>query len=118
GTVAHVGPIARSVTDAALMLNVLALPDARDWHALPFDARDWRTGLEHGVRDLRIAFSPDFGYASVDPEVAAIVRKAVKVFTDLGAKVEEKNPGFEDLDAVFCVHWLSGAATRLKAIPA
>src|SRR6266853_590110 len=116
GTVAHVGPMTRSVTDAALMLNVLALPDARDWHALPFDPRDWRTGLEHGVRDLRIAYSPDLGYASVDPEVAAIVRKALDVFTDLGAKVEAKNPGFEDPDAIFRVHWFSGAATLMKGI--
>src|SRR5690349_2865780 len=94
GTVAHVGPIARSVADAALMLNVLALPDARDWHALPFEPRDWRTGLEDGVRELRIAFSRDLGYAKVDAEVASVVADAVKVFADLGAKVEEKNPGF------------------------
>src|SRR5499427_6987936 len=50
GTVAHVGPITRTVGDAALMLNVLSLPDARDWHALPYDARDYRFGLETGVR--------------------------------------------------------------------
>src|SRR5215207_6343550 len=86
GTLAHVGPITRDVTDAALMLNVLSLPDARDWHALPFDPRDWRTGLERGVKGLRIAFSPDFGYAKVDAEVAAIVRKAVSVFQNLGAR--------------------------------
>jgi len=53
GTVAHVGPMARTVPDAALMLNVLSLPDARDWHALPFDPRDYRVGLEDGVRSLR-----------------------------------------------------------------
>ncbi|HEX6318254.1 MAG TPA: amidase family protein, partial [Burkholderiales bacterium] len=46
GTVAHVGPMARSVGDAALMLNVLAQPDARDWHALPYEPQDWRTSLE------------------------------------------------------------------------
>src|SRR5205823_9526607 len=61
GTVAHVGPMTRSVGDAALMLNVLALPDARDWHALPYEARDWRTALEQGVTGLRIAYSPDLG---------------------------------------------------------
>src|SRR5438128_4473055 len=66
GTVAHVGSMTRSVTDAALMLNVLALPDARDWHALPYDGGDYREGLEDGVRRLRIAFSPDLGYAKVD----------------------------------------------------
>ena len=81
-------------------------------------ARDWRAGLDDGVRDLRIAFSPDLGYAKVDPEVAAIVRKAVDVFADLGAKVEEKNPGFEDPDAIFRVHWFSGAAALMKSVPA
>src|SRR5688500_12011943 len=114
GTVAHVGPMTRSVGDAALMLNVLALPDARDWHALPFDKRDWRTGLDQGVAGLWIAFSPDLGYAKVDPEIKDIVRKAVAVFEDLGARVEEKNPGFEDPAALFRTHWFSGAAFLLK----
>ncbi len=114
GTVAHVGPITRAVADAALMLNVLALPDARDWHALPFDARDYRTGLEHGVRGLRVAWSPDLGYAKVDAEVSAIVKKAVSVLTDLGANVEEKNPGFENPEPLFRTHWFSGAAFLLK----
>jgi aspartyl-tRNA(Asn)/glutamyl-tRNA(Gln) amidotransferase subunit A len=118
GTVAHVGPITRSVTDAALMLNVLALPDARDWHALPFDSRDWRSGLDQGISDLRIAYSPDLGYAKVDPDVAALVRKAVDVFTDLGAKVEEKHPGFENPDAIFRTHWFCAAAQLVGSIPA
>jgi aspartyl-tRNA(Asn)/glutamyl-tRNA(Gln) amidotransferase subunit A len=107
----------RSVADAALMLNVLALPDARDWHALPYEPRDWRTGLEQGVADLRIAYSPDLGYAKVDKEIKEIVSKAVKVFEDLGAKVEEKNPGFEDPAPLFMAHWFSGAAFLLKGIP-
>jgi aspartyl-tRNA(Asn)/glutamyl-tRNA(Gln) amidotransferase subunit A len=55
GTVAHVGPMTRSVADAALMMNVLAQPDARDWHSLPYEPQDWRTGLEGGVAGLRIA---------------------------------------------------------------
>jgi aspartyl-tRNA(Asn)/glutamyl-tRNA(Gln) amidotransferase subunit A len=117
GTVAHIGPMARSVADAALMLNVLALPDARDWHALPYDRRDWRLGLDEGVTDLRIAYSPDLGYAKVDAEVAEIVRNALKVFGDLGAKVEEKNPGFANPDAIFRTHWFSGAAMLVNAIP-
>jgi len=116
GTVAHVGPMTRSVADAALMLNVLALPDARDWHALAYERRDWRTGLDEGVTDLRIAFSPDLGYAKVDAEVADIVRKAVSVFSDLGARVEEKSPGFANPDAIFRTHWFSGAAMLVNAI--
>ena len=117
GTVAHVGPMTRSVTDAALMLNVLAQPDARDWHALPYEPRDWRTGLEQGIADLRIAYSPNLGYAKVEPEVASIVKAAVCVFEELGAKVEERNPGFEDPAPLFMTHWFSGAAFLLKGIP-
>ena len=117
GTVAHVGPIARNVTDAALMLDVLSLPDARDWHALPYEARDYRTTLEHGVQDLRIAFSPDLGYAKVDAEVKELFLQAVSVFTDLGAKVEEKHPGFDNPEAIFRAHWFPGAAFLLKDMP-
>jgi aspartyl-tRNA(Asn)/glutamyl-tRNA(Gln) amidotransferase subunit A len=114
GTVAHVGPITRSVQDAALMLNVLALPDARDWTALPYDARDYRTGLEDGIRGLRIAFSPDLGYAKVDAEVALLVKNSIKIFEDLGAKVEQKDPGFANPEPIFRAHWFSGAAFLLK----
>src|SRR5258706_8351481 len=116
GTVAHVGPITRSVADAALMLNVLALPDVRDWHALPREPRDWRTGLDNGVKDLRIAYSPDLGYAKVDREVAALVKNSVKVFEDLGAKVEQKDPGFENPEPIFRTHWFSGATFLLKSV--
>ena len=52
GTVAHLGPMTRTVQDAALMMNVITLPDARDWHALPHDARDYRVGLEDGVKEI------------------------------------------------------------------
>ena len=114
GTVAHVGPITRDVTDAALMLTVLSQPDARDWHALPYEPRDYRAGLERGVRDLRIAYSSNLGYARVDPEVAAIVRKAADVFADLGAHIDEKHPGFESVEPLFRTHWFSGAAFLLK----
>ena len=113
GTIAHVGPITRTVTDTALMLNVLAEPDARDWHALPATGRDYRIGLEDGVRGLRIAFSPDLGYVEVDPEVAQAVAKAARVLAELGAHVEETPAPFESPANCFRVHWYVGAATLL-----
>jgi aspartyl-tRNA(Asn)/glutamyl-tRNA(Gln) amidotransferase subunit A len=117
GTVAHVGPIARTVTDAALMMNVLTLPDARDWHALPFDARDYRIGLDEGVKGLRIAYSADLGYARVDSEVRKLVENAVKTFTQLGAHVEHQDPGFEDCGPLFAAHWFPGAAFVVRNTP-
>ena len=116
GTVAHVGPITRDVTDAALMLTVLSLPDARDWHALPYEPRDYRAGLEGGIRDVRIAYSANLGYARVDPEVAAIVGQAAQVFAELGARLEQKDPGFPDAGPVFQTHWFSGAAALVRSL--
>ena len=89
GTMAHVGPITRSAADAALMLSVLSRPDHRDWYALPFEDRDYRNGMEEGIRDLTIAFSPDLGLGGVDPDVARVVADAVSVFSELGARVVE-----------------------------
>jgi aspartyl-tRNA(Asn)/glutamyl-tRNA(Gln) amidotransferase subunit A len=117
GTVAHVGPMTRTVADSALMLNVLSQPDVRDWLALPHDARDYTVGLEDGVRGLRIAYSPDLGYAKVDKEIAALVKKAAAVFEELGARVDEVDPGFEDAGPLFAAHWFPGAAYVVGSIP-
>lgn len=89
GTVSHVGPMTRTVDDAARMLNVMAEPDARDWYALPYDGRDYLQDLEGSLEGLRIAYSKDLGFARVDQEVADACRKAVGLFADGGAQVEE-----------------------------
>lgn len=118
GTVAHVGPMARSVADCALMLNVLSQPDARDWTALPYAGIDWTQGLDAGVRGLRIAYSPRLGYVKhVDAEVAARVADAAKVFAGMGAQVSEVDPGFADCREIFWVHWTSGAYNLLRNMP-
>jgi aspartyl-tRNA(Asn)/glutamyl-tRNA(Gln) amidotransferase subunit A len=114
GTVAHLGPMTRTVSDAALMLNVLALPDPRDCHALPYDPRDHRIGLEDGVRGLKIAYSPALGFAEVDPEVADLVASAAQAFAELGAHVERADPGFANPRATFVAHWYAGAANILR----
>ncbi len=75
GLLAHLGPMARTVEDAALMLTVLSEPDHRDPYALPPENSDWRDGIEDGVRGWRIAYSPTLGYAKVDPEIAAAVTR-------------------------------------------
>ena len=114
GTVAHVGPMTRTVGDAALLMNVISQPDARDWYALPADARDYRDGLDGGVRGWRIAYSPSLGRARVDPDVAAIVERAAKRYADLGAHVEEVDPALPGADEIFRRHWFSGAAYVLR----
>ena len=116
GTLSHVGPMTRTVGDTALMMNAIAMPDARDWFSLPYDGRDYRIGLEDGVEGLRIAYSPALGYAKVDPEIADAVKRAVQVFVDMGAEVDEVDPGFEDPAWVFRTHWYFGAANLYRKL--
>jgi aspartyl-tRNA(Asn)/glutamyl-tRNA(Gln) amidotransferase subunit A len=112
GTVAHLGPHTMSVRDAALMLTVLAQPDARDWTSLPPDGRDYCVGLEDGIRGLRIAWSPALGYAkNVHPEIAAACTRAVEALATLGARVEAVDPGFDDPLEITCGLWFVGAWT-------
>ena len=93
----HIGPLSRTVADSALMLSVISGPDSRDRYSLPKADFDWMETLKGGVKGLRVAYSSDWGYAKVDPEVRRVVGEAVKVFErDLGCTVEEANPGFED----------------------
>lgn len=112
GSVAHLGPHSRSVADAALMMNVLKKPDARDWTSLPPDSSDYLQGLDGGIRGLRIAWSPTLGYArNVHPEVARSVAQAVALLSELGAHVEQIDPGFEDPLEITTGLWFAGAWT-------
>jgi aspartyl-tRNA(Asn)/glutamyl-tRNA(Gln) amidotransferase subunit A len=117
GTLSHAGPMTRTVADAALMLDVLAQPDSRDWSALPPPVASYRAGIDSAVTGMRIAFSPTLGYVNVDPEVATQVRAAVGVLAGLGAHVEEVDPGFDDPVEAFHTLWFSGAAKSVQQFP-
>jgi len=98
----HIGPITRTVQDAALMLSVIAGPDMRDRHSLPEGDLDWLQATTGDIRGLRIAYSSDWGYAAVDPEVRRVVGEAVRCFEqDLGCSVEEVHPGFDNPEGAF-----------------
>jgi aspartyl-tRNA(Asn)/glutamyl-tRNA(Gln) amidotransferase subunit A len=114
GLLSHHGPIARNVADAALMLGVLCRPDHRDPYALPPDDRDWRDGLEAGVKGWRVAFSPDLGYARVDGEIAAAVAAAARQFEALGAVVDEVGQIFESPREALFTLWAAGLAALLR----
>ncbi|KQW35222.1 amidase [Rhizobacter sp. Root404] len=81
------GPMTRSVTDAALMMATLSLPDARDTMSLPYQAIDWRQ-LDRDVTGLRIGLLMDAGWGlAVEPEVRAAIEAAARTFEAAGAIV-------------------------------
>jgi aspartyl-tRNA(Asn)/glutamyl-tRNA(Gln) amidotransferase subunit A len=118
GLLAHIGPIARTVADAALLLSVLSGADHRDPYALPPENRDYAGGLEEGVRGWRIAYSPALGYAKVDPEIAAAAAEAARRFETLGAIVEQIDAIFDSPREALFTLWAVGAATALAGFPA
>jgi aspartyl-tRNA(Asn)/glutamyl-tRNA(Gln) amidotransferase subunit A len=110
GSVAHLGPHAMTVEDVALLMNTIALPDARDWTSLPFDGVDYVAGLKGGVKGLRVAYSPTLGYAkNIDSEIAAATAQAAKHLQDLGALVEQIDPLNEDPLDITTSLWFAGA---------
>jgi aspartyl-tRNA(Asn)/glutamyl-tRNA(Gln) amidotransferase subunit A len=111
GTLAHVGALTRSVADAALALTIIAHPDIRDVYAWTSPAPDFRTGLEDGVRGLRIAYSPRLGYAKrIDPEVEPTLMKAIRRLTATRSRPGIRCGGLRSRR--FCSPMASGFATR------
>jgi aspartyl-tRNA(Asn)/glutamyl-tRNA(Gln) amidotransferase subunit A len=95
------GPLARHVADAAIMLQAMAGPDGRDATCLQADPPDYLAEIQNGVDGMRFAWTDDFGFASMyaQPEstrVIAAVREAASWLSDLGATVERTAEVWED----------------------
>jgi len=110
----HSGPITRTVRDAALLLGVMAGPDARDPLSLDAAVDDYEAACDGGVKGLRIAWSADFGYAAVDAEVRAIAAAAARRFAELGCNVEEATPAWDDPAPWAQALWYQNSAARFS----
>jgi aspartyl-tRNA(Asn)/glutamyl-tRNA(Gln) amidotransferase subunit A len=117
GTLANVGPMTRSVEDAALMFSVISRPDPRDCYTLPPEPADYHQSLNGNIAGWRVAFSPGLSGAEVDPEVAALTADAVKVFAELGCRVETIEHVLDSSLATFQTHWFAGAAFLISQFP-
>lgn len=117
GDVSHVGPMSRTVADAALMLDAMKGPDSRDWYSLPDDGTAYRDGVGKGtLKGKRVALSPTLGYAEPAPTVRAAVERAAKVFAELGAVVEEADPFAESPMLVFQTLALAGFWALIRSM--
>ncbi len=99
------GPVARNITDAALMLKVIAGADPHDSTAVTVPVPDYLAELEKGVKGMRIGLSPDyflinyfdlesgeFQRQPITPEIEAAVRRAAQLYKDMGAEIIEDVP--------------------------
>ena len=114
-TLAHVGPIARTVRDAALLLSVISGHDRRDPFAIAGVVPDFLGACDQPVQGMRIAWSRTLGYANPDPEVAELSERAAKVFVDLGCEVVEVEKVLdEDPVDLWVSEFYAGVGVRLK----
>lgn len=101
-TIEHIGPLSRTVADAAMLMAVIAGPDDRDRHSVPAGDIDWVAATDGPLRRLRIAYTPDFGFSKVDAEVRVLSAAAARAFADdLGCELVEDSPPLEDMGDLF-----------------
>jgi len=95
------GPMARSVSDVAWLLSMMAGADTRDPSCYPSAPLSFAEPLASRPQEVRIAWSPDLGGLPMDPGVRAVIEQQRQIFEDLGCIVEEACPEFEDVDDIF-----------------
>src|SRR5476651_1213617 len=97
------GPMARNVRDLALLLDAMSGENPADPLSLPVLPNSFLSAARSGKKPKRIAYSPDLGITQVDPEVAAVTRKAAQRFAELGVIVEEAHPDLREAHECFHV---------------
>jgi aspartyl-tRNA(Asn)/glutamyl-tRNA(Gln) amidotransferase subunit A len=118
GTLAHVGPMARSVEDAAIFLSAMAKFDPRDGAYVPWESQSIVRHLRDGVKGMKIAYSPRLGYVKeLDAEVEAICDTAAGAFENLGANVERVDPDIGDPAPFFRKIYYASADYMWSAYP-
>src|SRR5262249_28474859 len=95
------GPMARNVEDIALFLHAMSGEHVADPLSLPALPSSFLSAVRAGKKPRRVAFSPDLGITPVDPEVAAVTRKAAQRFAEAGVIVDEAHPDLSEAHECF-----------------
>lgn len=112
-TLAHVGPLTRTVEDAAIVLSIIGGTDWRDPFTIASVQPDYPSAV-NSKRRLRIAWSPTLGYGRVDPEVAETTQKAVDLIASLGYDVDLVEKVMDDPIDLWMAEFYAGVGTRLR----
>ncbi len=102
-TLSVLGPMARTVSDTALLLSVMAGPDARDPISISESPERFLEPLERTFDGCRIAWSPDLGQFPVQKVVTDVIEGALPRFAELGCEIEEGHPDFSGAADIFQV---------------
>jgi amidase len=95
------GPMARSVSDVAFLLSVIAGADPRDPQSFPSQPHTFAGPLERDFIGARVAWCPDLGGLPLDPQVRTVLNAQRRTFEQLGCSVEDACPEFTNVDDIF-----------------
>ena len=114
----HLGPMTRTVADAALMLGAMAGHDAADGSSSRRAVLDYMKTLERGIVGLRVGVPENYYFDGVSADMAAAVREAAKVMAGLGAKVTElRVPDPRPMiDAANVIIWSESTTIHARAV--
>lgn len=93
-----VGPMARTVADAAFQLTVIAGPDYRDPVSILDNPAMFAKPLGRDFKGTRAAWTPNLGYLEVDKEIVEVTSKALPILKDIGCTIDNAHP---DMPEVF-----------------
>ena len=124
GTIANVGPITKTVKDAAIIMNCIAHPDEKDWHSLPDDKTDYCLQDEGLKKKIKIGYSKFWGMEKyfdtnlIEKEVVNKIDETVYFLSENGLHIENtelidwpNNP-----HKIFIAMWQAGAANLARKI--
>jgi amidase len=117
-TLSVIGPMARTVSDAAFLFSAMAGPDPRAPNSIPEDGKVFSKALKRNFKKARIAWSADLGGLPMDPRVTAALAPQRKIFASLGCTVEDAEPDFsgatESFETLRSVGFLNRYGAVLK----
>jgi len=104
------GPMARSVSDVAFLLSVMAGADARDPGSYPSDPSRFAQPLDRDFKGVRVAWCPDLGGLPLDRRVRQVLDAQRHTFESLGCLVDDAAPDLRGVDEIFLTlrAWISG----------
>lgn len=112
-----IGVLTRTADDAALAMDMITRPDARDWHALPLPPADFAGVMNNAIPKLRIAYAGSINGITATPAVAQILQTAIKALKKLGT-VDEIDLQAPHLVSTFNRHWAAAASYMVASFSA
>ncbi|MFT4749280.1 MAG: aspartyl-tRNA(Asn)/glutamyl-tRNA(Gln) amidotransferase subunit A [Pseudohongiellaceae bacterium] len=115
-TLAHIGPLTRTVRDSALLLQAIAGYDQRDPFTVAGETPDFLAACDKPIKGMRIAWSPTMGFAKPLPEVLEIAERAALAFQDMGCTVELVDFVMDDPGDMWMAEFYAGVGTKLQGV--